>query len=87
MPMWGRIVHFPFRKLIEKRDQTEVFMSPCNNSARVPYWIALLIILGFGVSLTVNNTFAISPPADKKDHHNHDEVYVQVVFGERDRKN
>lgn len=60
-------------------------MSPCNYSTRVPLWVALLVVLSLGMSLTVNTAIAMSPPPDKKNHHDHDEVYVQVVFGERDQ--
>jgi hypothetical protein len=60
-------------------------MSPCKNSTRVPYWKALLVVLSLGISFTVSTAIAMSPPPDKKNHHDQDEVYVQVVFGERDR--
>lgn len=60
-------------------------MNPCNDSTRFPHWITLFIVLSLGVPSAVNTANAMSPPPDKKNHHDHDEVYVQVVFGERDR--
>ena len=60
-------------------------MNQSKYSTRVPHWITLVVILSFGVSLTLHSTIAMPPPADKKDHHGHNEAYVQVVFGERDR--
>ncbi len=60
-------------------------MSPCKYSTRLPFWIALLVITSLGMSSTINTAIAMPPPKDKKNHHDHDEVSVQVVFGERDR--
>ncbi len=45
----------------------------------------LLVVLSLGMSLTFNTAIAMAAPKDKKNHHDHDEVSVQVVFGERDR--
>jgi hypothetical protein len=63
----------------------EVFMNPSNYSTRVPLWIALLVVLSLGTTSTVSTAIAMPPPKDKKNHQDHDEVSVQVVFGERDR--
>jgi hypothetical protein len=61
-------------------------MIPRNYLTKATHWIALLVVLSFSMSLTVNTAMAVSPPPHKKDHYDHDGVSVQVVFGERDRR-